>query len=88
MENIHIKCETYDGVSKSFRTGRLERELPLPLPLPRSATRCNSIDFVSQSSEFCRHNPLCCFSTEYCCKYIFLYRLSPDTFGYTADEYP
>jgi hypothetical protein len=24
--------------------------------------------FVSQSSEFCRHNPLCCFSTSvYCC---------------------
>jgi hypothetical protein len=24
--------------------------------------------FVSQSSEFCRHNPLCCFSTNvYCC---------------------
>jgi len=23
---------------------------------------------MSQSSEFCRHNPLCCFSTSvYCC---------------------
>jgi len=39
---------------------------------------------VSQSSEFCRYNPLCCFSTSvYCCKLIFRYRLSPDTFGYT-----
>jgi len=39
--------------------------------------------FVSQSSEFCRHNPLCCFSTNvyYCC--LFRYRLSPETFGYT-----
>jgi hypothetical protein len=38
---------------------------------------------VSQSSEFCRHNPLCCFSTTvYCCKRIFCYRLSPETFGY------
>jgi hypothetical protein len=28
--------------------------------------------FVSQSSEFCRHNPLCCFSTSvYYCKPIF-----------------
>jgi hypothetical protein len=37
---------------------------------------------VSQSSEFCRHNPLCCFSTSvYCC--LFRYRLSPETFGYT-----
>jgi len=40
--------------------------------------------FVSQSSEFCRHNPLCCFSTSvYCCRRIFRYRLSPKTFGYT-----
>jgi len=31
--------------------------------------------FMSQSSEFCRHNPLCCFSTSvYCC-----YRLRPET---------
>jgi hypothetical protein len=40
--------------------------------------------FVSQSSEFCRHNPLYCVSTSvYCCKDIFRYRLSPETFGYT-----
>jgi len=39
---------------------------------------------VSQSSEFCRHNTLCCFSTSvYCCKCIFRYGLSPETFGYT-----
>jgi hypothetical protein len=37
--------------------------------------------FVSQSSEFCRHNTLCCFSTSvYCCKSTFLYRLNPETF--------
>jgi len=37
---------------------------------------------VSQSSEFCRHNPLCYFPTNvYCC--LFRYRLSPETFGYT-----
>jgi len=41
--------------------------------------------FVSQSSEFCRHNPLCCFWTSvYCCKRIFRYRLSPETFCYTV----
>jgi hypothetical protein len=40
--------------------------------------------FVSQYSKFCRHNPLCCFSTSvYFCKHIFRYRLSPETFGYT-----
>jgi hypothetical protein len=39
--------------------------------------------FVSQSSEFCCHNPLCCFSTcVYCCC-LFRCRLSPGTFGYT-----
>jgi len=39
---------------------------------------------VSQSSEFCRHNPFCCFSTSvYCCKRIFRYRFSSETFGYT-----
>jgi hypothetical protein len=43
--------------------------------------------FVSQSSEFCRHNPLCCFSTSvYCRKRIFHYRISPETFGYTCPE--
>jgi len=40
--------------------------------------------FVSQSSEFCHPNPLCCFSMNfYCCKRIFRYWLSPETFGYT-----
>jgi hypothetical protein len=40
--------------------------------------------FVSQSSEFCRHNPLYCLSTSvYCCYCLFRYRLSPKTFGYT-----
>jgi hypothetical protein len=37
--------------------------------------------FVSQSSEFFRHNPLCCFLTSVYC--LFRYRLSPETFGYT-----
>jgi len=47
--------------------------------------------FVSQSSEFSRHNSLCCFSiSEYCCCFccrrrrrLFHYRLSPETFRYT-----
>jgi len=43
------------------------------------ATRCS----VSESNEFCHHNPLCCFSTSaYCCS-LFCYQLSPETFGYT-----
>jgi hypothetical protein len=39
--------------------------------------------FVSQSSEFCRHNPLCRFSTNVYCCCLFRYRLSPKSFGYT-----
>jgi len=40
--------------------------------------------FVSQSSEFCHCNPLCCFSTSNTKgKCIFHYQLSLETFGYT-----
>jgi len=40
--------------------------------------------FVSRSSEWCRHNPLCCFSTSNTKgRHIFRYRISPETFGYT-----
>jgi hypothetical protein len=42
------------------------------------------IYIVSESSEFFRYNPLCCFSTTvHCSKRVYLYRLSPGTFGYT-----
>jgi hypothetical protein len=45
--------------------------------------------FVSHSAEFCRHNPLCCFSTGVCCcKHILRYRFSPETFGYTLVQSP
>jgi len=47
---------------------------------PRVKT-ANDTALVSQSSEICRHNPLCCFSTSVCC--LFRYRLSPGTFEYT-----
>jgi hypothetical protein len=40
--------------------------------------------FGSQSSEFCLHNLLCCFSMSNTIgKRIFSYRFSPETFGYT-----
>jgi hypothetical protein len=39
--------------------------------------------FVTQSSEFCRHKPLCCFSTSVYCCCLLRYRLSPETFLYT-----
>jgi hypothetical protein len=38
--------------------------------------------FVSQSSKFCRYNPLSCFSTSNTeGKRTFRYRLGPETFG-------
>jgi hypothetical protein len=37
-------------------------------------------NFVSQSNEFCRHNPLCCFLTSV---FVISLWLSPETFGYT-----
>jgi hypothetical protein len=39
--------------------------------------------FVSQSSEFCCHKPLCCFSTSVYFYCLFRYRLSPENFGCT-----
>jgi len=81
---LYLYTEIYDGVSKSFRTGRLERELQM---VQLSATRCSCNSyFVSQPSEFYRHNTLRCFSTSvYCC--LIRYRLIPETFGYTLVEY-
>jgi len=38
---------------------------------------------MSQSSEFCRHKPLCCFSKSAYCWCLFRHRSSPGTFGYT-----
>jgi hypothetical protein len=39
---------------------------------------------LRQSSEFCCHNHLYCFSMNvYCCKHIFRYQHSLETFGYT-----
>jgi len=67
---------TYEGVSRSLWTSRLERELQM---VQLSTTRCY---FVSQSSEFCYNNPLCCLSV-YSYKHIFCNRLSPETSGYT-----
>jgi hypothetical protein len=72
----------YEGVSKKFP------DWPSGARTANGAALCHQVQlyryFVSQSTEFCRHNPLYCFSTcVYCCKRIFHYRLSPETFGYT-----
>jgi hypothetical protein len=43
--------------------------------------------FVSQSTEFCPHNPLCCFSTSVYCCCLCRCGLSPETFGYALVLY-
>jgi hypothetical protein len=59
----------YDGVSKSFRTGHLERELQM---VHLSATRCSYIAILWVS-------PVSFAAVS--SKHIFLYRRSPETFG-------
>jgi len=58
--SLHSVLPLRKCVSKSFRTGHLERELQV-VQLYRF--------FVSQSNKFCHHNPLCCVSTSayFCC---------------------
>jgi hypothetical protein len=74
------QIQSYEGVTKSFRTGCLERELKV---VQLSATRCSCIAFfVSQSSEFCGHDPFVLLLNEFLLL-SFRYRLSLETFGYT-----
>jgi hypothetical protein len=41
--------------------------------------------FVNQSSDFCRHNPVCCLSTSvYCCYCLFRYDSVRKLFGHTV----
>jgi hypothetical protein len=78
MHCSFTKYILYEGVSKSYRSGRLERELQM---VQFSANRfsCITALWVSLVS-FTRHNPLCCFSMSvYCCKHICRYRHSPET---------
>jgi hypothetical protein len=75
------KPTTCESVSKSLRTGRLERELQME---KLSATTCSCIAILWVSLASFAAISLCCFWTSvYFCKRIFRYRLSPDTFGYT-----
>jgi hypothetical protein len=63
---------TYESVSISSRTGRLERELQM-VELSATGCSCIAILWVSLMS-FAAVTPLCCFLTSvYCCKRIFRY---------------
>jgi hypothetical protein len=71
----------YEGVSKSFRTGRLRENCKCFSSLPLDAVVslfCESVKWVLPPQPF-----VFCFSASvYCCTRIFRYRLSPETFGY------
>jgi len=77
----HSASNEYESVFKSFWIGLLDRELQV---VRLSATRCSYIAILWVSLvSFAAIIPLCYFSTSvYCCKRIFRYRLSPETFGY------
>jgi hypothetical protein len=59
-------CHTYEDVTKSFRTGRLERELQI---VQLSATRRNCITILWVSLVTFIVITLCCFSTSICCSF-------------------
>jgi hypothetical protein len=67
---------SYEGVSKSFRTGRLERGLQI---VQLSATRCSCIGILWVSLVSFAAITLCVASQ----RVVFRYRLSPETFRYT-----
>jgi hypothetical protein len=75
---VPLKSTIYEGVSKSFRTGRLERELQM---VQLSATRCSYIAILSVSLVSFVAVTLCVASQRVLI--VFRYRLSPETFGYT-----
>jgi len=70
---------SYEGVSKSFQTGRLEQEMWM---VQLSATRCSCIAILNQSSEFCHHTSVLLLN-ECFLLCLFCYWLSLETFGYT-----
>jgi hypothetical protein len=79
-------CLSYEGVYKSFRTGRLERELQV---VQLFATRCSCIAIMwVSSSEFCHHKLLYCFSTTvYFCCCLFRYDSVRELFGTPSYAY-
>jgi len=57
----------YEGLSKISRLAAWSENCKWYSSLPLGAVGSY---FVIQSSEFCRHNPLCCFSTSVCCYFV------------------
>jgi hypothetical protein len=82
---LYILILTYEGVSKSFWTDRLGRELQMA---QLSAIRCSGIAILWVSLVSFAAITICIASrtSVYCFKRIFLYRLSPESFGYPPDR--
>jgi hypothetical protein len=76
LERVHLK---YKAVMKSFRTGRLERELQM-VQLSATIFSCIAILWVSLVS-FAAITP--CVASQRMFIVVVRYRLSPETFGYT-----
>jgi hypothetical protein len=76
----HRGSRVYEGVSKSYRTGRLEREMQM---VQLSVTKCSCIAVLWVSLVSFAAITLCVDSQRVfiCC--LFRYRLSPETFGYS-----
>jgi hypothetical protein len=83
-DELDSNFSEYEGMTKSFRTGRLERELQM---VQLSASRCSCIailrislvSFVAITFFFAYQRVF-----HRCC--LFRYRLSPENFGYTFVE--
>jgi len=85
-----FKIDVWNLYGKLLHVWGCVQKFPVWTPGARTANDtalCHLVQlyryFVSQSSAFCRRNPLCCFLTSVCCCCLFRYRLSPETFGYT-----
>jgi hypothetical protein len=89
---LFSKVFTFDFFGSSFMCS-LRRciqkfpDWPLGARTANGTALCQQVQlyryFMSQSSEFCSHNPLCYFSTNVCCCCLFRYGLSTETFWYT-----
>jgi hypothetical protein len=88
---VSIATESLTGYQSNTDKRGCIQKFPNWSPGARTANStalCHQVQlyryFVSQSSEFCHYNPLCCCSVSvyFCC--LFRYRLSPETFRYTS----
>jgi hypothetical protein len=80
---VYITKQIYGGISKSFWTGCLDWELQI---VQLSATSCSCIAILWVNLVSFAAITLCVASQQvfvYCCKHMFHYWLSPETFGYT-----